>query len=333
MADASGTLLLDVAHRTWSTEVLDALELDADLLPRLVEGPAVSGAVSPSAAELTGLRPGTPVVGGGGDQAANAVGVGAVGPQVGALSLGTSGVVFVPTAEPVTQREGRVHAFCHAVPDMWHVMGVMLSAAGSLRWYRDTLAPSVAFDELVDEAASVEPGAEGLSFLPYLNGERTPHADPNARGAFVGLTVRHTRGHMTRAVLEGVAFGLRDGLGLMREAGVPVPEEFRVSGGGTKSALWRQVVADVLGVPLTGVGTAEGAAFGAAVLAAVGAGWFSDVPDATAAMVQTQTVTTPAGSSAYDGPYERYRSLYPALAGTFRAAAQPTGRTPGRPPA
>ena len=331
VADASGTLLLDVAHRVWSTEVLDALDLDPQLLPRLVEGPAVSGVVSSMAAEVTGLRAGTPVVGGGGDQAANAVGVGAVSPRVGALSLGTSGVVFVPTATPVTQRQGRVHAFCHAVPDMWHVMGVMLSAAGSLRWYRDTLAPSVAFDELVSEAEAVEPGAEGLAFLPYLTGERTPHADPDARGAFIGLTVRHTRAHMTRAVLEGVAFGLRDGLELMREAGVALPDEFRASGGGTKSALWRQIVSDVLGVPLTGIATTEGAAFGAAVLAAVGAGWFSDVAAATEAMVQPRATTSPQRSSAYDRPYELYRSLYPALQPVVSAAAQPSGRTRGRP--
>ena len=325
VADASGTLLLDVAHRAWSAEVLEALDLDARLLPRLVEGPDVSGVVSSSAAELTGLRAGTPVVGGGGDQAANAVGVGAVSPTVGALSLGTSGVVFVPTASPVTQRQGRVHAFCHAVPDLWHVMGVMLSAAGSLRWYRDTLAPSVGFDELVSEAAAVHPGAEGLAFLPYLTGERTPHADPNARGAFVGLTVRHTRGHMTRAVLEGVAFGLRDGLELMREAGVEVPGEFRASGGGTKSALWRQIVADVLGVPLAGVGTSEGAAFGAAVLAAVGAGWFTDVGAATEAMVRPRETTAPQHAGVYDRPYELYRSLYPALQHTFSASGSPNG--------
>ena len=317
VADASGTLLLDVARRRWSIDVLTALDVDPGLLPELFEGPAVCGVVSAGAAALTGLAAGTPVVAGGGDQAANAVGVGAVRDDVGALSLGTSGVVFVPTARPVVEPEGRVHSFCHAVPDTWHVMGVMLSAAGSLRWYRDTLAPDVGFGALVAEAGPVAPGADGLRFLPYLTGERTPHPDPQARGAFVGLTVRHTRAHLTRAVLEGVAFGLRDGLELMRDAGVGMPGEFRASGGGTKSPLWRQVVADVLDVPVVTVGTAEGAAFGAAVLAAVGAGWFPSVAESEAAMVRTGERTEPADADAYAGAYASYRSLYPALQPVF----------------
>jgi xylulokinase len=197
-------------------------------------------------------------------------------------------------------------------------MGVMLSAAGSLRWYRDTVAPGLPFPDLTDEAALVPPGAEGLLFLPYLTGERTPHADPDARGAFVGLTVRHTRAHLTRAVLEGVAFGLRDSLELMREAGVTIPGEFRASGGGTTSRLWRQIVSDVLGVPLVGVGTVEGAAFGAGVLGAVGAGWFPSPRDAVAAMVRRGAVTEPGDTASYDPAYASYRSLYPALAPTFR---------------
>ncbi|MGA7688514.1 MAG: xylulokinase [Jiangellales bacterium] len=317
VADASGTLLLDVAHRHWSSDVLAALDLEPGLLPELLEGPELSGVVSAGAAALTGLAVGTPVVAGGGDQAANAVGVGAVRDDVGALSLGTSGVVFVPTSRPVVEPEGRVHSFCHAVPDTWHVMGVMLSAAGSLRWYRDTLAPDVDFGALVAEAGPVAPGADGLRFLPYLTGERTPHPDPQARGAFVGLTVRHTRAHLTRAVLEGVAFGLRDGLELMRDAGVGMPGEFRASGGGTKSPLWRQVVADVLDVPVVTVGTAEGAAFGAAVLAAVGAGWFRSVTEAEVALVRTGERTEPADADAYSGGYASYRSLYPALQPVF----------------
>jgi xylulokinase len=313
LADASGTLLLDVAGRTWSTDVLDALGIDPALLPPLYEGPEVTGRVTASAAEATGLPAGIPVVAGGGDQAANAVGVGAVSPDVGALSLGTSGVVFVPTATPLVEPRGRVHSFCHAVPGMWHVMGVMLSAAGSLRWYRDTVAPGTGFAELVEEAGTVEPGAEGITFLPYLTGERTPHADPDARGAFVGLTVRHGRAHLTRAVLEGVAYGLRDGLELMRVAGAPDPQEFRASGGGTKSPLWRQVVADILGVSLVTVGTAEGAAFGAAVLAAVGAGWFPDVAAATDALVSPGETTQARSQAAYEDGYATYRALYPAL--------------------
>jgi xylulokinase len=314
MADGSGTLLVDVARREWSREVLDALDLDQALLPSLVEGPSVTGEITPEAAAATGLRPGTPVVAGGGDQSANAVGVGAVNPEVGALSLGTSGVVFVPTDQPLVQSQGRVHSFCHALPDTWHVMGVMLSAAGSLRWYRDTLAPGVDFADLVAEAGSVPAGADGLLFLPYLTGERTPHADPDARGAFVGLTVRHTRAHLTRAVLEGVAFGLRDGLELMRGAGVRVPGEFRASGGGTKSLLWTQIVADVLGVAMVTTGTAEGAAFGAAVLATPAAGWFSSVGDAARAMVVLGQRTSPTDPAAYAEAYARYGRLYPALA-------------------
>jgi xylulokinase len=318
VADGSGTLLLDVPARRWSAEVLADLDLDPVLLPALHEGPDVTGTVTEAAAAATGLAPGTPVVAGGGDQAATAVGVGAVTPQVGALSLGTSGVVFVPTDAPAVQPQGRVHAFCHAVPGTWHVMGVMLSAAGSLRWYRDTLAPGQPFDALVAEAASVPPGADGLRFLPYLTGERTPHADPDARGAFVGLTVRHTRAHLTRAVLEGVAFGLRDGLELMLAAGVPLPHELRVSGGGSKSPLWRQVVADALGVPLVATGTAEGAAYGAAVLATVAAGWYPQVAQASADLVRVGQRTDP-GEADYGAAYATYRDLYPALAPTFAA--------------
>jgi xylulokinase len=321
VADASGTLLLDVAARAWSAAVLADLDLDRALLPGLHEGPDVTGAVTTEAAAGTGLRPGVPVVAGGGDQSANAVGVGAVTPEVGALSLGTSGVVFVPTATPVVEPQGRVHAFCHAVPGTWHVMGVMLSAAGSLRWYRDTVAPAIGFDALVAEAADVPAGAEGLRFLPYLTGERTPHADPQARGAFVGLTVRHTRAHLTRAVLEGVAFGLRDGLELMRGAGVTLPTQFRASGGGTKSPLWRQVVADVLGVPLAATATAEGAAYGAALLSTVAAGWFGSVPEASATLVAVGEPTEPQPSR-YEQAYASFRRLYPTLAGEFAAQAR-----------
>jgi xylulokinase len=317
VADASGTLLLDVAGRRWSSEVISALGLDGGVLPELFEGPELTGTVSVSAADATGLRAGTPVVAGGGDQAANAVGVGAVSPDVGALSLGTSGVVFVPTAAPVIEPAGRVHSFCHAVPQTWHVMGVMLSAAGSLRWYRDALAPGEDFGALVAAAGDVPPGAEGLRFLPYLTGERTPHPDPMARGAFVGLTVRHTRAHLTRAVLEGVAFGLRDGLQLMRDAGVPMPSELRASGGGTKSPVWRQIVADVLGVRLVSLGTAEGAAFGAAVLAAVGSGWHGSVPEAVDALVKPLSATEPGVPERYREPYESFRGLYPALRHSF----------------
>ncbi len=209
VSDASGTNLLDVANRRWSSEVLAALDIPASWMPRLAEGPEITGTVSAEAAAITGLKAGTPVVGGGGDQAAGAVGVGAVEPDVISLVVGTSGVVFAPLANYAFEPDGRLHAFCHAVPGMWHFMGVTLGAAGSLQWYRDTLAPNASFDELTAAAAEVPPGSDGLIFLPYLSGERTPHPDPLARGAFVGLTTRHTQAHLTRAVLEGVAFSLK----------------------------------------------------------------------------------------------------------------------------
>ncbi len=319
-AGAAGTLLFDVAARDWSGEVLDALDIPAGWLPPTHEGPDVTGYVTNGAAEASGLAAGTPVVAGGGDQAANAVGVGAVMPGVVALSLGTSGVVFGSTSAPTVAVDGWLHAFCHAVPGMWHLMGVMLSAAGSLRWYRDTLAPGISFSDLDLEASAAAPGADGVIFLPYLTGERTPHADPQATGAFVGMTVRHDRAHLTRAVLEGVAFGLRDNLDAMKAAGFDDVRQIRASGGGTASLVWRQILADVLGAEIVATSTTEGAAYGAAMLAAVGTGWFGDVPDACDRWITVGSVTAPGpDSAAYDGPYDRYRRLYPALRDWFRS--------------
>jgi xylulokinase len=319
-ADGSGTMLFDLAARDWSAEVVAALGIDPAWLPPTHEGPAVTGVVTATAAEATGLRPGTPVIAGGGDQAANAVGVGAVEPGVVALSLGTSGVVFATTDRPLFEARGRVHAFCHAVPGRWHMMSVMLSAAGSLRWFRDALAPGAAYDDIVGPAGDVSPGSEGLLFLPYLTGERSPHPDPLARGAFVGLTLAHDRRHLARAVLEGVAFGLRDGLDLMVEAGMPAPSVIRASGGGTASPVWRQILADVLDAEIATVDTAEGAAYGAALLAAVGAGWFATVEAAAAALVTATPVAAPGPDvAAYAAAHVTYRGLYPALAPTFRA--------------
>ena len=317
-ADGAGTILFDLAARTWSPEVLAALRIDPAWLPSTFEGPDVTGTVTARAAELTGLRAGTPVVAGGGDQAANAVGVGVVDPGTMALSLGTSGVVFAATDRPIHEPRGIVHAFCHAVPERWHLMSVMLSAAGSLRWFRDTLASGEDFGTLVASAAEVSPGSDGLLFLPYLTGERSPHADPLARGAFVGLTVTHDRRHLTRAVLEGVAFGLRDGLDLMTAAGLPAPTEIRASGGGVASPLWRQILADVLEAEIATVDTVEGAAFGASLLAAVGAGWFPSVRAAAAATVHVIPAATPGPDvDRYRQGHARYRELYPALAPTF----------------
>lgn len=318
-ADGAGTLLFDLAARDWSSEVLDALEIDPTWMPRTWEGPEVTGVVSGEAAAITGLRPGTPVVAGGGDQAANAVGVGAVVAGRMALSLGTSGVIFATTDRPIFEPAGRVHAFCHAVPGRWHMMSVMLSAAGSLRWFRDALAPGTEFGDLVAEASEVPAVSGGLWFLPYLSGERSPHPDPLARGAFVGLTLAHDRRHLTRAVLEGVAYGLRDGLDLMVAAGMPAPDQIRASGGGTASELWRQILADVLDAEIATVNTTEGAAYGAGLLAAVGAGWYRSVEDAAAALVTATPVAAPGPDAPrYAEAHAIYRDLYPALAPMFR---------------
>lgn len=320
-AGGSGTLLFDLKERTWSPEMAETLDIDPQWLPPTFEGPSVTGTISAGAAKATGLAAGSPVVGGGGDQAAQAVGVGAVTPGIVALTLGTSGVVFAATDAPMVEPEGRLHAFCHAVPGKWHLMGVMLSAAGSLRWYRDALAPDMSFEALVAEAEEAPPGSEGLLFLPYLTGERTPHPDPLARGAFVGLTVRHTRAHMTRAVLEGVAFGLRDSFELMKETGLATVEQVRVSGGGARSELWRQILADVLQTELVTVNTTEGAAYGAGLLAAVGAGQFEDVQAAVEASVQTRDPISARNpmAEAYDSYYAIYGALYGALREQFHA--------------
>jgi len=249
-ADGSGTILFDLKKRTWSRRVLEKLEIPAEWMPPTFEGPEATGRVTAAAAAETGLKEGTPVMAGGGDQSAGAVGAGAVRPGVVSLTLGTSGVVFATTDAPLVEPEGRLHAFCHAVPGKWHFMGVTLAAAGSLQWYRDTLAPSEGFDAIVAEAERAPAGSEGLLFLPYLSGERTPYPDPLARGSFVGLTLRHRRAHMTRAVLEGVAFSMKDCFGLLQGAGLGAVREVRIAGGGAKGPLWRRIVASVLGLPM-----------------------------------------------------------------------------------
>ena len=322
-ADGSGTILFDLKRRDWSSEMLSALGIPPEWMPATFEGPQVTGEVTRDASEATGLRQGTPVVAGGGDQAAGAVGMGAVRTGIVALTLGTSGVVFAPTESALIEPEGRLHAFCHALPGRWHFMGVMLSAAGSLQWMRDSLAPGASFDEVIDEAGEVPAGSEGLLFLPYLSGERTPHPDPLARGAWVGLTVRHRRGHLTRAVLEGVAFGLKDSFALIQGAGLESFEQARVSGGGSKSALWRQILADILSVELATINTTEGAAFGAALLAGTGAGAWRDVETACSETVKITGRVSPAARNEemYARMYEQYRSLYPALTPTFKDLA------------
>lgn len=320
VADASGTSLFDIRRRAWSLEMLAALEIPAEWLPRVVESPGQTGAVTPEAAQATGLRPGTPVVAGAGDQAAQAVGTGIVEPGLVSATIGTSGVVFAHLATAEVDALGRLHTFCHAVPGRWHVMGVMLSAGGSLRWLRDVLRRETwsgfrdPYDGMSAEAAEVPPGVEGLVFLPYLTGERTPHADPHARGAFVGLTLRHGRGHLIRAVMEGVALGLRDSLELMRGLGLPVTQ-VRSSGGGARSALWRQILADVFAADVVTVTATEGAAFGAALLAGVGAGVFASVEAACEATIGIgdHTAPDPSRATLYDRLYRVYRDLYPSL--------------------
>ena len=320
-ADGSGTMLFDIRKRTWAPEILAALNISADWLPPTFEGHETTSEVTAEAAELTGLRKGTPVVAGGGDQSAQAIGVGVVRPGTMAVTLGTSGVVFAATETPLIDPRGRLHAFCHAVADRWHLMGVMLSAAGSLQWYRDRLAPGKDFKDLVEEASQVPAGSEGLIFLPYLSGERTPHADPLARGAWIGLTTRHGQPHLTRAILEGVAFGLKDIYCLMREAGLGPIEQIRISGGGAKSSLWRQILADTLEAELVTVNTTEGAAFGAALLAGVGAGVWSNVDAAcaqTIAVTERVSVNTD-NAERYESIYQQYKELYPALRSIFHA--------------
>ncbi len=320
LAGAAGTSLLNVAERAWSNELLAALDIPREWLPPVHEGTQVTSVTSAAGAVATGLKAGTPVVGGGGDQAAGAVGMGCVAPDKIGVTVGTSGVVFAPLSRYAYEAEGRLHAFCHALPDTWHFMGVMLSAAGSLQWYKDTFAPEIAFDDLISEAADAPAGSDGLFFLPYLTGERTPHPDPLARGAFIGITSRHSRGHMTRAVLEGVAFGLKDSFTLIAQAGLPDSYEVRISGGGAKSPVWQQIIADVLAAPLVNINTTEGGAFGAAILASVTAGVYDDVASACEAMIETgEDVAVGADAELYAERYEVYQSLYPTLKETFKA--------------
>jgi xylulokinase len=312
VADASGTLLLDVAGRRWSEEMLEALQLDPGWLPPVLESPALSGHTAAGVAVAEGV----PVAAGAGDQAAGALGVGVDRPGPLSVALGTSGVVFAALDAFAADPAGRVHAFCHAVPGAWHAMGVMLSAAGSLRWLRDTAAAGVPYDRLTAEAAAWPAGTEGLTFLPYLVGERTPHADPDARGAFTGLTVRHDRGALVRAVLEGVAFGLRDSLDLIVELGGE-PALGRVSGGGARSDLWLAIVASALELPLQRVTVDEGAAFGAAILGGVAAGVWPDVQAGVAATVAPREQIDPVSEwvECYRERREQFRALYPALRG------------------
>src|SRR6266487_231481 len=323
MADASGTLILDVARRQWSDEVLQAAEIDRSLLPALYESPEVCGKVSAIGAEATGLAAGTPVVAGAGDQAAGATGMGVVAPGTVSATIGTSGVVFAATDRPALDPQGRVHTFCHAIPGRWHVMGVTQAAGLSLRWFRDTFAMDSSgaresYDRLTEEAAKISPGCDGLLWTPYLMGERTPHLDASARAALVGLTASHTRAHIVRAILEGVAFSLRDTFTIFQEMNVPV-KNIRLGGGGARSPLWRQIQADVYGHPVEIVEAEEGAAYGAALLAAVGAGmWLSvDAACSAAVRVASRVIAQPAAVAALNVSYSAFRRIYPATKEVF----------------
>ncbi len=317
-SDASGTLMFDPAGMRWSDGILEAVGVPLELLPEVGGSSEVLGRVTSAAATATGLTAGTPVVGGGADNACGAAGVGVNTPGEAVASWGTSGTVLAPTAQPLVDPELRAHTFCHVAPKTWYLMGVVLSAGGAFSWYRDQFARELAgaarIDaQLDDEAASVPRGAEGVTFLPYLQGERTPHRDASARGAFLGLSLAHSRAHMTRAVLEGVAFALRDSLSILRELGLS-PAELLLTGGGAKSPFLRRLQAEVYGVPVSLVNREEGPAYGAALLAAVGTGAFPDLASAARATLTRSAAETPEPSAhqEYQQPYERFRASYRA---------------------
>jgi len=321
VADASGTLLFDVVHRRWSQPMLEISRVDEGCLPRVFESQEISGHVNEDGARSSGLRPGIPVVAGAGDQAAGAVGMGIVKPGAVSATIGTSGVVFAATSTPVLEPKGRIHTFCHAIPDRWHVMGVTQGAGLSLRWFRDQFGAGKEdgrdpYERLTEEAAKTPSGADGLLWAPYLMGERTPHLDPKARGALVGITAQHTRAHIIRAILEGVAFSLRDSLTLFQEIGVPIGS-IRLGGGGARSPLWQQIQADIYGMPVELIETDEGAAYGAALLAGVGIESWPSVEAAceTVVRVAKRIHPNPKTVELMSLQYNEYRKLYPALWG------------------
>ncbi len=314
VSDASGTALFNVVERRWSTEMVSALGLDASILPRVYESPEITGTLSEQAAATTGLKAGIPVVAGGGDQAASAVGNGVVEPGFVSCTLGTSGVVFAHMEQVAYDPAGRVHTFCHAVPGKWHVMGVTQGAGLSLQWFRRELAPGVEYGDLMEEAAEAPAGSQGLYWLPYLMGERTPHLDAAARGGWMGLTARHKRSDLIRALIEGVCYSQRDCLDIIEELGVAV-ESVRASGGGAKSPFWRQVLADILGKKTVTLETQEGSAYGAALLAMTGTGAFASVPEACRAVVREVSSVQPErqAEETYKAGHRTYQALYPAL--------------------
>jgi xylulokinase len=330
VSDASGTLLLDVVRRRWSSKLLKKLDLDADLLPPVVESEDVTGTLTAEAASALGLTTACKVVGGAGDCAAGAVGNGVVRSGVLSTSVGTSGVMFVHSDEPQYDAEGRLHTFCHAVRGKWHMMGVNLTSGGSLQWWVDAVLQGLVgidtaerYAAATEEAAGVEAGSDGLLFLPYLNGERTPHADPNARGAFVGMNLTHTRGHLTRAVMEGVTFALRDSLEIIRALDVPV-RQIRASGGGSRNPMWRQMQADVFGKKVVSLEVEQGPAYGVALLAAVGDGAYKSIQEACKATiaVASETKVDRKAAKRYEALFPIYQRLYGHLAEDFADLAR-----------
>ncbi len=326
VSDASGMLLLDVRKRRWSTRLLSKLELDSDLLPDCFESEDVTGQLTPQAAKLLGLTTNCLVVGGAGDCAANGVGTGVVKKGILSTSIGTSGIMFVHSDNVEIDPEGRLHTFCHAVRGKWHMMGVSLTGGGALQWFAQKMCPELkkrAYEVLNREAEAIPAGAEGLFFLPYLAGERTPHADPHARGCFIGLTLKHTRGHLARAIMEGVAFAMRDSLEIIRQLDVPV-RQIRVSGGGSKSPLWRQIQADTFGKQAVTINAEEGPAYGVALLAAVGGGSFRNIQEACQATIEVASTTKVqrAARAAYDRAFPVYQQLYRSLQDDFRRISQ-----------
>ncbi|MFZ0037948.1 MAG: xylulokinase [Candidatus Acidiferrales bacterium] len=323
VAEASGTLMFDVVNRKWSAQILEISGISESFLPRVFESQEISGRVSKNGAQATGLIEGTPVVAGAGDQAAGAVGMGIVQPGAVSATIGTSGVVFAATSRPILDPKGRIHTFCHAVPGRWHVMGVTQAAGLSLRWFRDQFgagneAGADPYDRLSAEAAKIPAGADGLLWAPYLMGERTPHVDPHARAALVGITAQHTRAHVIRAILEGVAFSLRDTFTIFKELKIPV-ESIRLGGGGARGPLWRQIQADVYGMPVEIVEAEEGAAYGAGLLAGVGAGVWPSVDQVCDSAVKVAERVDPDRDRAarMNRQYATYRKLYPALREIF----------------
>lgn len=319
VADASGTLMLDVQNRKWSSEIMSAVEMSEDLLPSLYESAEITGTVSAECAAETGLRAGTPVVAGAGDNAAGAIGMGIVRPGSVSATIGTSGVIFAVTDNPSIDLKGRIHTFCHAVPNRWHNTGVTQAAGLSFRWFRDNFAAGESYDDLVAEASEIPAGADGLLWTPYLMGERTPHIDSHVRASLIGLTASHTKAHVVRAVLEGVAFSLRDSIEIFKELGIPI-ETIRLGGGGARSPLWRQIQADVYGQAVETIAAEEGAAYGAALLAGVGAGKWKTIDEACEKTIRVAEKIEPDSESIeiLNRRYKAYRTIYPSLRSIFQ---------------